>query len=199
MTARGGDPTDAGRRQAQGAAKRGWAGNRAIKRGGNEGLRMSIVLRCGLTGSRPLGAKSGHARMGAVRRCHWRRSRRTCRPVVYLSISIRIDVISASAEFRNRAAATLSLFMVVLLIAIVLAVPDQHDWELGAELLVLAVALAVGLLWLDQRATANPSTQAISRVLDIVSPDKATALLLAVSGGSWSPTWTTGYTSWSRQ
>ena len=36
--------------------------------------------------------------------------------LLFVSVSIRIDVISASPDFRNRGAATLSLFMTVLLV-----------------------------------------------------------------------------------
>jgi hypothetical protein len=90
--------------------------------------------------------------------------------LLFVSISIRIDVISASPDFRNRGAETLSLFMTVLLVALLLGIPGQHDWELGAELVVLAVVLGVGLFWLDRRATAHRSAHPISRVLDVLSP-----------------------------
>src|SRR6185437_5380804 len=77
--------------------------------------------------------------------------------LLFVAISIRIEVISASQEFRNRAAETLSLFMTVLLVAVLLAIPEQRHWELGAELLVLAAVLGVGLSWLDRRASASAS------------------------------------------
>jgi hypothetical protein len=102
--------------------------------------------------------------------------------LLFISVSIRIEVISASPDFRNRAAATLSLLIAVLLVAIVLAIPGQHQWELGAELLVLALALSGGLFWLDRRASASPRTQPISRVLGVLSPDTITSLFLAASG-----------------
>jgi hypothetical protein len=93
--------------------------------------------------------------------------------LLFVSVSIRIDVISASPDFRNRGAATLSLFVIVLLVAIVLVVPGQDAWQLGAELLVLALTLGGMLWWLNRRATAHPSGQAISRVLAIVSPTRS--------------------------
>jgi hypothetical protein len=102
--------------------------------------------------------------------------------LLFVSVSIRIDVISASADFRNRGAATLCLFMTVLLVAILLVVPGQDESELGAELLVLAVALGTGLSWLNRRATAQPSAQPISRILATVSPDAITTILLAAAG-----------------
>ena len=102
--------------------------------------------------------------------------------LLFVSVSIRIDVISASPDFRSRGAATLCLFMSVLLVAILLVVPGQEAWELGAELLVLALALGGGLWWLNRRAIAHPSAQAISRVLAVVSPDAITTILVAAAG-----------------
>jgi hypothetical protein len=84
---------------------------------------------------------------------------------LFVSVSIRIDVIAASPDFRNRGAETLSLFMTVVLVAVLLGIPHQRRWEFGAELLVLALALGGGLFLLDRRASASPSTQSISRVL----------------------------------
>jgi hypothetical protein len=102
--------------------------------------------------------------------------------LLFVSVSIRIDVISASPDFRNRGAATLSLFVTVLLVAILLVIPGQDAWQLGAELLVLACALGGVLWWLNRRATAQPSSQPISRVLGVVSPDVITTILLAAAG-----------------
>jgi hypothetical protein len=102
--------------------------------------------------------------------------------LLFVSVSIRIDVIAASPDFRNRGAATLSHFGAMLLLALLLAVPGQRDWELGVELMVLAAVLRGGLYWLDRRSTAVPSTQAISRVLRVLSPDTITTVLLAVAG-----------------
>jgi len=102
--------------------------------------------------------------------------------LLFVSVSIRIDVIAASPDFRNRGAATLSLFVTVLLVAIVLVVPGQETRELGAEMLVLALMLGGLLTWLNRRATAHPSGQPISRILGAVSPDAITTVLLAAAG-----------------
>ena len=75
--------------------------------------------------------------------------------LLFVSVSIRIEVISASPDFRNRGAETLSLFMTVLLVAVLLGIPGQHEWELGAELLVLAVVLGGGCSgWIGGRPRA---------------------------------------------
>ena len=119
--------------------------------------------------------------------------------LLFVSVSIRIDVISASPDFRNRGAATLSLFVTVLLVAIVLVVPGQEAWELGAEMLVLAVMLGGMLWWLNRRATAHPSGQPISRLLGTVSPDAITTILLSATGVLLLAGVDDGSTSWSRR
>jgi hypothetical protein len=101
---------------------------------------------------------------------------------LFVSVSIRIDVISSSPDFRNRGAETLCLFVTVVLVAVLFGIPGQRRWEFGAELLVLAVALAAALFWLDRRASASPSSQPISRVLELVSPRTITSGLLALAG-----------------
>lgn len=102
--------------------------------------------------------------------------------LLFVSVSIRIEVISASPDFRSRGAETLSLFMSVLLVAALLAIPGQREWQFGVELLVVAAVLGGGLFWLGRRATASPSTQPISHVLAVVSPRTITTGLLAVAG-----------------
>jgi hypothetical protein len=83
--------------------------------------------------------------------------------LLFVSVSIRIEVISASPDFRSRGGETLRLFTTVLVVAVLLSIPGQHDWELGAELVVLAMVLGVGLFWLDRRA--RPHSRAPSRFL----------------------------------
>src|SRR4051794_41799164 len=64
-----------------------------------------------------------------------------------------------------------------------LVVPGQDAWELGAELLLLASGLGGALGWLNRRAMAQRSAQPISRILGAVSPDAITTILLAAAGG----------------
>jgi hypothetical protein len=45
---------------------------------------------------------------------------------LFVAVSIRIEAIAASPDFRNRAAETLTLFMTVLFVAVVLGIPDQR-------------------------------------------------------------------------
>jgi hypothetical protein len=101
--------------------------------------------------------------------------------LLFVAVSIRVDVIAASTELRNRAAQTLGLFVTVLLIALVLAIPGQSLRVVGAELIALAVVAATVLRILDRRARSGP-TQSLGRLLDRIAPDAITSVLLLAAG-----------------
>ncbi|MBV8431664.1 MAG: hypothetical protein JO244_10905 [Solirubrobacterales bacterium] len=107
--------------------------------------------------------------------------------LLFVAVSIRINVIAKSQELRNRAAQTLTLFFTVLLIAILLAIPDQSLQVLGAELIALAMIAAGGMLVLDRRARTGPTARdatahAVASILDAVAPNALTSVLLLVAG-----------------
>ena len=64
--------------------------------------------------------------------------------LLFVSVSIRIDVIAPSRALRNRAAQTLVLFVSVLLVALCLAIPEQSREALGGELLALGALAGPG-------------------------------------------------------
>jgi hypothetical protein len=102
--------------------------------------------------------------------------------LLFVAVSIRIDYIARSQELRNRSAQTLSLFGTVLVIGVLMAIPGQGYRTFGAELLVLAVITGAGLYVLDRRATARRSDQAIGRILEAVTPNAVTSVLLIATG-----------------
>ena len=102
--------------------------------------------------------------------------------LLFVAVSIRADYIARSQELRNRAAQTLLLFGTVLVIAILMAIPGQGYRALGAELLALAAIASAGLLVLDRRAKASRTNQAIARVLEAVTPNLVTSVLLLAAG-----------------
>jgi hypothetical protein len=55
--------------------------------------------------------------------------------LLFVAVSIKVDIIGDSAELRNRTAQTLGLFVTVLFIALLLATPGQSLHVLGAELI----------------------------------------------------------------
>jgi hypothetical protein len=101
--------------------------------------------------------------------------------LLFVAVSIRVDVIAGSAELRNRAAQTLGLFVTLLLISLLLALPGQNLRLLGAELIGLTVVTAAVLYLLDRRAQSGASGQSVGRLLDVVTPNAATSVLLLVA------------------
>lgn len=102
--------------------------------------------------------------------------------LLFIAISIRLNVFASNVELRNRAGGTLTLFGIVLLLALLLAIPGQSHRVLGVEVVVLAVLGGLGLFLLDWRAGRNRGQQVIGRVLEMVSPDTVTTVLLLVGG-----------------
>lgn len=107
--------------------------------------------------------------------------------LLFVAVSIRVDVIAKSQELRNRAAQTLALFVTVLFIAILLAIPDQSLWVLGVELSAFALIIGGGMLILDRRAQAGPDARdatahRVASILDAVAPNAVTSIFLLVAG-----------------
>jgi hypothetical protein len=101
--------------------------------------------------------------------------------LLFVAVSIRVDVIAASAELRNRAAQALGLFVTVLFVALLLAVPGQSFRLLGAELIALALVTSAVLYILDRRARSAGSSQPVGRLLEVVAPNSVTSVLLLSS------------------
>jgi hypothetical protein len=76
---------------------------------------------------------------------------------LFVAVSIRITYIARSQELRNRAARTLSLFGMVLIVAILVAIPRQAYRTFGAELVVLAVIAGI---WPAHPGSAREGRQA---------------------------------------
>ena len=102
--------------------------------------------------------------------------------LLFVAVSIRIDLIAPSQELRNRAAQTLSLFGTVLIVAILIAVPAQPVRALGAELTALAMLTSGLTIVLDRRAKVFESAHAIARALELLAPTKIVSVTLLVSG-----------------
>ncbi len=108
--------------------------------------------------------------------------------LLFVAVSIRAEVIARSQELRNRAAQTLALFVTVLFISILLAIPDQSVRLLGVELVALAVIVAGVMLILDQRASVSQNPEGapehrVASILDAVAPNAITSILLLIAGG----------------
>jgi len=71
--------------------------------------------------------------------------------LLFVAVSVKSDVLAASRSLSSRAAQTLALFLISVLIAVLLVAP-QPPAALGAELLALAVVSGMALFILDRRA-----------------------------------------------
>jgi hypothetical protein len=100
--------------------------------------------------------------------------------LLFVAVSIRVETIAQSAELRNRSAQTGALLLTGLLVAALLAVPDQRKWALGAEYFVLAVVVTGVALILDRRA-GQQNVSDFGRLLDAHNPTFITCSLLVVA------------------
>jgi hypothetical protein len=103
--------------------------------------------------------------------------------LLFVSVSIRIDVIAPSRALRNRAAQTLVLFVSVLLVALCLAIPEQSRQALGGELLALAALAGAIVIFLGRQAQKDGAadTPRLAVALDATTPNAITLILLAVA------------------
>ena len=101
---------------------------------------------------------------------------------LFIAVSINIQVIGRSIELRNRAAQTLVLFGGPLTISVLLVVPDQPLVALGAELVTVAVLAGTTAFVLDRRAKRLQDRTTLGHVLEIATPNGATAVLTGAAG-----------------
>jgi hypothetical protein len=102
--------------------------------------------------------------------------------LLFVALSIHAGRVAESADLRNRAAQTLAIFAVVLLIGVLLAIPLQPEWLLGAELLTLGILAAALLIVLDHRAGQSDSRKSLAQALQVVNPSTLTAGGTALAG-----------------
>ena len=99
---------------------------------------------------------------------------------MFVALSVKGDVVAASRGLSSRAAETLVLFMISVLVAVLLVAP-QPAAALGSELLAVAVVSGAALLILDRRA-GHGSDQVVARFIERFSPNTITAVLVGVAG-----------------
>ncbi len=102
--------------------------------------------------------------------------------LLFVAVTLRIDAIARARDLRSRAAQTLTLFAVALVASILVTVPGQPKWLLGAEVVGLAVLGGAAMLALNRRAQRVPRADPIARILDRVGPNGSTILLVGLAG-----------------
>jgi hypothetical protein len=100
--------------------------------------------------------------------------------LLFVAVSIKSDLLSASRNLASRAAQSLCLFLTAVLIAVLVAAP-QSRVALGVELLLLAVASGSVVLILDLRA-GHAAPKSVTGYLERFSPNTLTPLLTAAGG-----------------
>jgi hypothetical protein len=100
--------------------------------------------------------------------------------LLFVAISVKSNVLAASLSLRARAAQTLVLFLISVLIAILLVAP-QPSAALGWELLAVAVVSGIALFVLDRRA-GHSADQGVARYIERFSPNTTTAVLIGAAG-----------------
>jgi hypothetical protein len=102
--------------------------------------------------------------------------------LLFVAVTLRIDELSRAPDLRSRAAQTLTLFAVALVVAIVLTIPGQLEWVLGAELIAIAVLGGGVMLALNSRAEKVSHQNPIARMVDRYGPNATTIALIGVAG-----------------
>jgi len=100
--------------------------------------------------------------------------------LLFVALSVKSAALAASRSLSSRAAQTLVLFMIAVLVAVLLVAP-QPAAALGWELLAVAVVSGAALLILDRRA-GHSSDQPAARYVERFSPNTVTAVLVGVAG-----------------
>jgi hypothetical protein len=99
--------------------------------------------------------------------------------LLFVALSVKSDVLAASRSLSSRAAETLVLFMISVLITVLLVAP-QPPVALGAELLAVAVVSGIALFVLDRRA-GHATDQGVAAYIERFSPNTITAVLVGVA------------------
>jgi hypothetical protein len=102
--------------------------------------------------------------------------------LLFVAVSINSDALARSRSLRSRAAQTLVLFMIAVLLGLLVVTP-QPRIALGGELIALAALCGVILRVLDRRAgTPGENANRAERYIERFSPNLVTAVLVAVAG-----------------
>lgn len=78
--------------------------------------------------------------------------------LTFIVVAIRLDTLAVSDEYRSRAAQTLSLYVTVTVVGVLITVP-QNMQALGAEMMLVAVVSAAILSCLELAARRGQSTR----------------------------------------
>jgi hypothetical protein len=101
--------------------------------------------------------------------------------LLFVAVSIKSDVLARSRNLSSRAAQTLVLFMIAVLLGLLVVTP-QPRIALAWELIALAALSGVALQVLDRRAGSAEDANTVERYMERFSPNLITAVLVGVAG-----------------
>jgi len=106
--------------------------------------------------------------------------------LLFVAVSLNRDRIAGHPALRAQAGQTLVLFLLPLLMSIMLVIPRTSAVSLGAEFVVLAAVAATVLTAIAHGGRNQPagddSAARLARLIDRVSPNLLTMLLIVVGG-----------------
>ena len=101
--------------------------------------------------------------------------------LLFVAVSIKSDVLARSRNLSSRAAQTLVLFMIAVLLGLLVVTP-QPRIALAWELIALAALSGAALQVLDRRAGSAEDANTVERYMERFSPNLITAVLVGVAG-----------------
>jgi hypothetical protein len=104
--------------------------------------------------------------------------------LLFVAVSLNRERVIAHRGLRSQAGQTLELFLLALITSMVLVIPGTPAWVLGLELIVIAVAsgLIMGMISERKRPEGEQPEDLLAQLLDRVSPNLLTMLLILVAG-----------------
>jgi len=113
--------------------------------------------------------------------------------LLFVAISLNRDRIARHPTLRATAVQTLMVFMLPLTIALLLLTPRQPPRVFGIEVIILGVIHALGLAMVGRRkrALAGKLDSHLARLLDVITPNMLTTVLVTAGGAAV----TAGYTN----
>jgi hypothetical protein len=104
--------------------------------------------------------------------------------LLFVAISINLERILQFPSLPHRAAQTVILFALPLIISLLLLVPGQSRGALGGELLGIGLVAGTFMLWTDARVPMNEQETKATRLFARILPPTVTCGCLAVAGAT---------------
>jgi hypothetical protein len=104
--------------------------------------------------------------------------------LLFVAISINLERILEFSSLPHRAAQTVILFALPLIVSLLLIVPGQARAALGTELLVIGLAAGTFMLWADARVPLNEEETKVTRLFARILPPVVTNGCLAAAGAT---------------